>query len=393
MIIKTCQGKEVYKAFFSVLCILAPVLQQYSFFGISWLIWGLFIMLPAGVKVLCDEKGIVVEKEMVLLLGYLMLYACVAIVYGQNVLGILQIVFLVGMVAFFVPNLINNGVEKSYKYICIIATVYAILQLYVAKQFDFYLSGAFPIGNSPQTAFANMANNGAAYVLRGLRPRSIFSEPSGYGIYVALFLFLLLCNKNLDRGKTVLAIFLSIGLVCARSSTGILLMLLAWIGFYMRVVKHGKTNKCVAVLTIVIICVAIGGAILSVESFEVFVQHTFSEKGGAYGRLVGYLYALDFNNYSVSELLFGHGVIKDFSTVFVAGWGRILYYFGICGVVVYILLLVSYWMRGNTRQRIVIAVVAIYAFFSAALYSVDIIWWWSVYFALGDSKSEKIILV
>lgn len=394
MIMKKCEINGVYKAFFSIICILAPVLQQYSFFGVSWLIWGLLIMLPAGVLVLCDKKGIVVEREMVFLLGFLILYTCVAIMNRQNVLGILQNIFLVGMVAFFVPNLINyETVEKSYKFICIFATIYAMLQLYAARQFHFYLSGAFPIGNSPQTVFANEIKNGATNALIGLRPRSIFSEPSGYGIYVALFLILLLCNKNLDKGKSVLAIFLSLGLICARSSTGILLMLLAWIVFCLRVIKSGKTNKYVAILMIVIISIAIGGSILSLESFEVFFDHTFSEKGGTYGRLAGYLYALDINNYSVRELLFGHGVIKNFSTVFVAGWGRILYYFGICGILVYILLLCSYWMRGNTRQKLLIAVLALYNFFSATLYSVDIIWWWSVYFALGDSKSENIVQV
>lgn len=373
--------QNVLKNIFTCLCMASPVLIIYNTRGVNWLIWGLVIIFPFVLYVIWHRENIKIEKAMILLIVYLAAYICLAIVKNQNILSLMQNILLLVVIAIFVPNLLNKKLSiKIYTGICIFATVYVFMQLVIAEIFNYYLSGTLPIGNTAQTVYANGMNTGDIYILP-VRPRSIFNEPAGYGIYVAVFLVILLWfYSRINMRFYLLTIFLSLGLLCARSSTGILLMFLGWLGFYIKYLFKRKVNAIWIIFTLIII-VGIG-LVFTTDSFKVFLQHTFSSgQGGTNGRILGYGYAFTIDNYSWIELIFGHGVVYDYGTsLFLAGWARIMYQFGIIGIFVYSILLLHYWNKGNKKQKAVIFILTLYNFFTASLYAVDILWWWGIYF-------------
>lgn len=380
--------QNVLKNVFTCICMAAPVLVIYNTGGLIWLIWGLVFTLPFSTFILWKKENIKIEKEMILLILYLAIYACIAIIKEQNILSLMQNILLLIVIAVFMPNLFNCRFGMNfYKVICIFSTIFVFLQLLVAKKFQYYISGSLPIGNSKQTLYAEEMNAGGI-LWQPVRPRGIFNEPSGHGIYVALLLVLLLWfqSKMTIKMYTV-TILLSLGLLCARSSTGILLMSLAWLGFYVKNIFKGKVNTIWIIFTLVLVFGV--GIVLTTESFQVFLQHTFSSgSGGTNGRIAGYRYVFDIENYSWIELIFGHGVVYDYGTsLFLAGWARIMYQFGITGIGVYAMLLICYWNKGNKMQKAVILVLFLQCFFAMAMYSVDVIWWWGVYFSVGEKES------
>lgn len=379
--------RELVEKIFTILCVIFTILGMYSTKGLTWHAWSFLLLFPVFAAVLVRKGRINYERSMLFLCTYMIIYIIHAKIHNLNTMSIMQYIFYVILTAFFVPNLfLQKQGKQIYRAVCIFATVYIMIQTVVAECFGFYLSGALPIGGSAQSIYADMMNTGGFEILSN-RPRSIFNEPSGYAIYVAVYMIILLwSDEKTEKRRYYEPIFLSVGLLVSRSSTGILLMILGWVFFFLREIP----KKIVSKWWLIIGVIALSGMffMLSTESFRIFIEHTFAKSGGTVGRVSGYAYAFDMTKYTLAELFFGHGV-KYNGEIFLAGWPRIMYYFGIIGLMVFGLFLFIYWKRGNWQQKIIMFILALQTFFAAELYAVDFIWWWSLYFAYATSAEES----
>lgn len=374
------------KNIFTFICILAPILLIYNTKGIPWPLYMYGLLMPV-LLVVVHYKKIKIENELLYLFAYLCIYAAMAVIKQQDYLSIIQKMIYIAIMA-IMPNFLNQKIGlKIYRKICYISTVVALLQTIIAEKFHYYLSGALPIGNSEQTLYAYRMNHLGYINVYSVRARSLFNEPSGYAVYVVLFLIIILWfYDEIDKKFIVSSLFLSVGILVARSSTGILLMAVGWFGFLLKNIGKRKVKiACFILLVLMMLGIIL---MLSSRSFQIFLEHTFSRgSNGTTGRVNGYTYVLNIENYSLVELIFGHGIVGVTTSEFVAIWGRILYQLGLFGVAVWAVLLISYWKRGNARQRTVILIVTVIsAFAGSGIYSVDMIWWWSIYFVL-ENKS------
>ena len=129
----------------------------------------------------------------------------------SRAINLLMIVFYLVILSCFNINL--NGLYKVYKFVGFIASVFIIVQIYIANQFVHQIM-LLPM-KIPENWYS-----------RGIRPTGIFAEPQVYATFVLPLLIL-----NIKRREYKWAIFFTISIIASTSSLGILCTVGIW-GYY-----------------------------------------------------------------------------------------------------------------------------------------------------------------
>lgn len=225
--------------------------------------------------------------------------------------------------------------KKAFKYYSIVAcfsTAFIILQFVVFKLLRYYIPGYIPFLKVARDELVAYSEGIYTKTSTAVRMRSIFQEPAHYASYVTgcLMLSLLRYEKTRKKKYLYLCAFLTFGILIAASSTGILVAGICW-GMFL--IKHIKKPSKKMMLALIVVFLLVIPNIVKMDTFQMVVLRL---QGGRtqQNRFGGYSEIWRLININLRTLFFGYGM-KMYES-YLASWSRMLYYFGIVGVITYI---------------------------------------------------------
>ena len=238
------------------------------------------------------------------------------------------------------------------KKITIFTSIYLIIQFSLFSLFGYYLRGSIP---NLRLQVDTLTEIYSRYI-QGyyIRAHSIFAEPSHFAIYVLPYLMISLKGEKSKLAEYMPAIIISIAVLIAQSSTGIIMSILIWFMWYLeRFFSKGISKKKIVFLLLSIIFIPVLLMIITkTNSFDFFLDRTFSSGSlgeAAYRRLGNEVIFNDLLNKSSYHLLFGQGMVN--LQTYIPGLTRILIFFGISGLVLFLAMLIRLYIIGNRLQK------------------------------------------
>lgn len=373
---------NILKRAFTILCISTPIINIYNINGILVQDILFIVLFPFLIySLFANFKGNLLYKPTVFMFVYVLIHFLLIYIFDTNnvkdtmVSNTLHYIFYLFLVMFFVKKFFDIDLAiKCYKYFCIFATMFIFLQFILGTIFNYYLQGTLPFFETVADEYSNIA-------LRDLsvfRPRSIFGEPAGYGIYISIFLAINLFTEKRSIKDYSVDIFLTIGVVLSRSSTGILLCLLLWVfkGFIRMKVNLKRDFAFIIYLIFGILIIGFPVMLFFINSdtYSLIIDHIFGTGTNGLGfgtlnRIGNYKYVFSTIYNSNIEILFGHGMRElDFYN---PGIPRLFYYFGVTGTFIWIAIFVYIFLTTGWLQRRVLLMMILIAFFSDTLFGIQ----------------------
>lgn len=280
--------------------------------------------------------------------------------------------------------------------VSIFSTFYIIIQTILIRVFHYYLPGTIPgmtLTNELVSKFNETANQ-----LTLIRPRSIFSEPAGYASYVIVFFVIKLFSCEYEKNRMKVCIFISIGILCSMSNTGIVLSVILW-GIWLgkKIISTDKFNNISLsqknILLALVIVPIISILVVNSSYFSIFLDRTFSTTGigaSTINRISSYLNIFYRKSYSLSEIVFGHGMI-DYSNAggYIPAIPRIFYYYGIMGVILYLRLFLYLFKNLSGEGHYILLTVLLMSIAGDAMFGVAIIFYFPFMLSKKDCKKSK----
>lgn len=216
---------------------------------------------------------------------------------------------------------------NAYEKMSIFATMFLIVQFVLYRTVHIYLPGYLPFLNVTRDELINYSSNIYNTVSTAQRMRSIFQEPAQYSSYVSGCLALLMIeNEDKNMGKCIL---LTVGLILSASATGIIVAIVCWSIFILAKIKE-KITPIKIILGIIVICMSV--ILFRSSAFQLFLLRI--ENGQTVtNRFQGYSIVANLFSNSAGKILFGIGM--DLFDIYLAGWSRMLLYFGVIGIFIY----------------------------------------------------------
>ena len=188
------------------------------------------------------------------------------------------------------------------------------------------------------------------------RCMSFFAEPSHYAVYVLPFLILKLISCNgINKNNLLQAAFVTVSLIMCASFTGILSAIFVW-GIFVVILALNRKLYFQHILLITIAGIVCAYLMLNSFSGNYLSDGDIYERQSA-GRFIGFSF-LDVVNISNNAFYFGSGMNEIGETIYLPGWPRLLYYYGIVGSALYVITLVSCIHR-KTVSFIILALLGI----------------------------------
>ncbi len=230
--------------------------------------------------------------------------------------------------------LIDYGIEV-FKHIGIVATSFIILQTILYNFFHLFLPGYiqnsfFPVlANQIAVLESNLNQNWFSY----LRPSSFFTEPAQYAEYMlGIQTIMLFCKNN-----TKIASFFSLGILLSMSSTGIITLSFIW-GLY--AYKKIKQRMSIILLSILIVLIPTCFFIILNSFFWRNFENRMIDGSSTAGRFDGYLSVFSYVHDEMSSFIFGIGMNTEFFSNYLAGYARLILFFGFCGFLCFLFFIV-----------------------------------------------------
>ena len=337
----------------SIVCL--PLLFQYMT-PLSGLTCGDFFLMVCGLFYVFSGR-VKIEWKFALLIAYVIILTLSCLLNGS----LMRITTTIHYLAYlFIVMLMSNLVRyrgfclKIYNKVCLVSAGLMVVQTIVLQITGICIPGVLtflPLTDEDMYNYADvvMSHNSG-------RCMSFFAEPSHFAVYVLPFLvFKLFLNNIVTRKDMVQAIFVSISLIMCASSTGILSASIVWGLFIVISIMKGNISfKNILLL------------IISAVSFFIVLMNSF---GGEYlsnadiyerqseGRFAGFS-LLDEVNISDEALFFGAGMNDLGDIMYLPGWPRLLFYYGIVGSIIYILTLFSCTYR-NTVSFLLLSLLGV----------------------------------
>lgn len=251
---------------------------------------------------------------------------------------------------------------KLYRIVSLLSTAFLLIQRLSYNTIGLYIPGV--IINANLIAYDLYDYNKVLDQAQYKRFMSFFEEPSHYAIYILGYLVILLfakVNVNSKSKSFILEIcFLSLGIVFSTSILGIMVlivMLIIWI------TKNFIKNKksFIKITLFAFIFVGLMVFISNTNAFEYLTNINIIYRQAA-GRFGGYE-IIQSNNISISNALFGRGMISNEYGIFFASYPLMIYYFGYIGLFIFVSSFISYFIKfkldGATALLISILVIAL----------------------------------
>lgn len=350
---------------FTTLLIIYPLLGMYSMFGSP-------IMLPDFLMILllafitlraCFIKSVAFETSFLPWTIYIIIHMLATLLL-RNVSNTNDFIgstlrYLIYLIAILLGTKNYFDVDyaiKLYKYVCVISTAFLILQTIVVALFGYYIKGYLDISFLPisRSDLYGFGTNVSQYAI--FRPRSFFSEPAHYGSYICGFLTISLFRNG--KKELPVQLFLSLGALLSMSSTAILIIIVIWaIYFYVNFSWKISYRTLLMLLFVPIILLFV----IRSEYFQVFIYRLF-ETNSAQNRFNGYENIMKYFDGKMSMFLLGYGNGGlQFDGVYLAGYGRLLVYYGLVGAIVYLINMLYSFSKGAHWQKILLIVMLILA--------------------------------
>lgn len=214
----------------------------------------------------------------------------------------------------------------------------------------FYLPGFIEIGNLRVDNLVMHAESNALGT--GFRPRSLLGEPSEIGFWGGIYLYV---RAIRDRGRNVVlpSLLMVLLTVATRSATGVLLMGLVFILLlaYFDRVKHASVLALLGLVIVVNYIVVFNGL------NDLDLMRRWSD------RFTIIHYAPGFFQEDLQIVLFGFSALgDDIFTIWPSGLTRIIFYYGVFGLVL-VSLFMFRMVAGTSLRLTVIQLILIGSFF------------------------------
>lgn len=230
------------------------------------------------------------------------------------------------------------------------------------------------------------------------RPRSFFSEPATFCQFELLALTVTLFkeeSREEERKSDLQAIIImTLGILISKSTAGFLCLaviavLFGWANIICK--KRISKNAILAFFTVLPVIVYF----LFTSDAVQFQLERLSDGLGTEQRFLifDFMNTLDMSSWPV--FLFGHGFSTDFFSgvdqkLYLAGFLRHFFCFGIIGLVVLFTLLLKMWNSGCRYQRMVMIIFLVLNIGSNSLHSYDVMMYFAVLAFVRGKKGAKI---
>lgn len=293
------------------------------------------------------HKKLRCETTLLLFIFYVVIQTTIQLNGEEIVLRAGRYVVYLLFVALFVVDFFDDEITlKLYTYISVFSTAIIILQYVIFKLFHYYLPGYLPFLKISREELVAYSEGIYFKDELSVRMRSIFQEPAHYASYVTgcLMLVLLRYKKNGEKKDIYLALYLSLGILIAASSTGIIIATFCWLIFIVYYLLERSTKKTLLSflgLTAVMIPLALKMDTFKTAVLRLQAGYTIQERIGS-NRVV--IYEL---TEKVKEFLCGRGMILYGD--YLPSWIRMFCYFGIVGVMMYVFPLFRTSMKSKEK--------------------------------------------
>lgn len=364
------------KKIFSIILMAAPILELYALNLSTVTVADFLLMLLflTGLLHLIYKRKITVNKEIILYIFYIIMQFFLTILFNLSDLWEFSDVFLrmgryvfyLFILAIYVPNFLNiRTAVIANKVIAIIATIFLIIQIAVYQAYNYYIPGYLPNVPLIRTELITHATELFEF---DKRCRSFFGEPAQYSVYILICISLILGEEQLSKKDFILLSFLSLGVLLAASSTGILLLFILFCCKFLIVkIKYIRPWQILFALCIPIIIILI----VNMPSFQLFLLRM--QKGNsASEHFSAYFNILSLEQNQFSNWL-GNGMINNKEYGYLAGYIRAYYYLGFTGVFIILGILFSWLFGVNKKYRLLLIMFIILNLSGTELFGIQIL--------------------
>lgn len=337
----------------SFMIIIYPLIFRYES-GLPYITLGeVILFILSFLIVYCESADIRLINNIFVFIVCIVVRVCISFFIDTVSIDLVGTgIRLAVLYCFIIILLPYFDMKKAKKYldrVAVAVSLYEFLQI-IAAHYNVYLTSSLPLLTSIRDVDGEVllkAMYGIAF-----RPTSILGEPGELAAFLALPLSLNLLDDNRDKQWFIKSMFFSIALVATLSSTGIALLVIIWMLYFIK--SKNTRTKC---LVFIFFTIVGGYGFFRMGVWDYFVDRTFGGNG-----LSGIMsnthykdmYYLFNNNTNLLLWMIGHGTADPDG--FLPGLFRLYYYMGIIGVMAYGAIILTAFKKGGNFQKELILV-------------------------------------
>ena len=335
---------------FTILIVIFPILNIYQLGISSFTLADSLLLITIAFLILDifkNKRKLNVSNIMLiiflLIFVQMLIYSIMDINDINAVMTTLRIEFYYFVIALFFKDYFSTTyATKVFPIFATLSSCMLIIQYVAFYRYGIFIRGTVPFlkVNENLSTYINIMSAGLWTSIPYTRPRSFFSEPSHFGVYVTMALELLLSNSNKKNWLAI--IIITLGILLSGSTMAIILALLIIviniIKLFFEIIDTKKLKKKIIMIVIVTLAVSIPClmAISKTTSFQVFYNRTFVSKDSTDGRFENFSYTFK-EKKNVFYVIFGEGITKiedTNGTKYITSIPRIYKYFGLVGIII-----------------------------------------------------------
>ncbi len=354
------------KKLYCVMLVLFPILHIYAS-PISIISLSEFLILIVLVVcfILEKDKSIKFCRGFYFFILYLIFSMFLNIFYinssllSDSVGTTLRLLFMYGILVISINNFFDfTFTKKVLNVVSVILSIYAILQI-VFYNFGIYLYNYIP--------FLKSFNGGVTYETSVLeqvrwgqefRAYSLFREPAAVGCYLTLPLILNLFSREKGAKKWILITIFSIALICSKSSTAIIMLIISIVIYIMFYSNNSKEHFSLKIIGLILALVVMGTLMFITNVGNYFLVKTFGENMEFSGiKDSSRFYALQMifsSDRGVVNVIFGSSLAK--TDEYLPGLASVYYSLGIIGFLLFVAQFFYGWNNKASIQKILVLV-------------------------------------
>lgn len=240
----------------------------------------------------------------------------------------------------------RDYIFKIYRKICLASATLLIAQTLLLKTIGYCLPGVLTF--LPLTDPSMQDYTSAVLYTNSGRCMSFYAEPSHFGIYVLPFLIItFFTNSFVTRKNLIEAAYVSISLILCASFTGIISAIIIWSIYLLLNIIRGKISF--NIIFFYIFSFAVFLFILSNSSAGEYMLNNEIIERQSGKRFEGFeTLEMITNNNGNLFFYWGNGMNDIGEFIYLSGWPRLFYYFGLIGSLIY-----TYCIASCARRRTV----------------------------------------
>lgn len=245
-------------------------------------------------------------------------------------------------------------IVQLYRKICKYSAILMIVQTIFYKGLGIVIPGIitfFPLTDP------SLADYGSALATTNSgRCMSFFAEPSHFAIYtVPCLAILLFKGEKISKAEWIEIMLISLSLIFCASFTGIICGVFLWCYFLWKRTISGKFSGSM-IFILVLVGIALSYIVFKTSAGSYFTNKEILERQ-AEGRFEGFAIK-DFIKFNASAIIWGSGMNDIGEMLYLPGWPRLFYYFGIVGSSLYVICFIRFFKR-NTFSGLILILMAI----------------------------------